>query len=90
MSSRATEDQLSQLHGALALAAQVRLAEARSDPERPLTAAEFTAFARFLKDNNVTSLPGSPRLTPIAEGLAALNEDLPDGVFDINKFRTSE
>lgn len=33
-----------------------RLEEAKGNPEKPLGAAEITAIAKFLKDNNITAV----------------------------------
>ena len=84
MSERATEAQLDALHEALCRKWQARL----DDPE-PLTAAEYTALAKFLKDNNITVRPGAPRMNPLQEGLDALDEEADDpGVVDLGRWRT--
>lgn len=86
MTDRAPESALDALHAAVAQAFQVRLNTA--GPDNPITAAEFTAILKFLKDNNITALPGSPRLAPLAQGLESLDDDAPDGVVDLGRFRT--
>lgn len=63
---------------------------ARLHDAEPLTAAEVTAIARFLKDNNITALPTSRRLTPLAAGLEALDGFDGTNIVELGEFRTSE
>lgn len=85
MTTRADESTLDLLHAGLAAALQKRL-----DSGDPLTAAEVTAFAKFLKDNNITALPTSTRMTPLAAGLEALNVERDESVVDLGRFRTKK
>lgn len=79
--SRATEDTLDQVH---ARTAEVMLTKL-NDPD--ITAAELNAIVKFLKDNDITALPGSPRMAPLKEGMDALN-DRDSNVVDFSQFRT--
>jgi len=52
----ANREDLESLHTKLTEFWAARVKEAAIDPEKPLTAAEATAVAKFLKDNNVTAI----------------------------------
>lgn len=87
---RADVNQLDELHGLLAGSWKARLEQAKSDPDKPLTAAEATSLAKFLADNGIRGLPSSPRMAPLKAGMDALNDDKDDnGLHDLDRFRTT-
>ena len=88
--ARASEDALDGLHALLADSWADRIAESKENSELPLTAAERTALAKFLKDNNVTALAGSKRIAPLAIGMDALTDESKDEDIDgMGRFRTN-
>ncbi len=56
MSGAGTTREMRDLHGALTAALADRVKEAKTSPEKPLTAAEVAAIAKFLKDNGITAV----------------------------------
>jgi hypothetical protein len=61
----AKKEQLVSIHEKLATSIEKRVKSASEEDGDPLTAAEITAIAKFLKDNGeVIDLPSSPPETP--------------------------
>ncbi|CAB4165237.1 hypothetical protein UFOVP823_21 [uncultured Caudovirales phage] len=70
----ANRESVEALHTALTEFWSKRLIDAKAGGESALTAAEATALAKFLKDNNVTAILGS---TPAGKNVL---DSLPFGV----------
>jgi hypothetical protein len=88
--SRATEDALDGLHALLADSWADRVKESQEGGDVALTAAERTALAKFLKDNNITALAGSSRIAPLVQGMEALDESSDENLIGMGRFRTSQ
>lgn len=86
MSSRQNEEALDGLHTMLTEVWRKRLVEAQNDPDKPLTAAEATSIAKFLADNGIKGISGSPSMKPIQSAVDALEDH--QGIADLAKFRT--
>lgn len=70
---RATEDDLSELHGVVAKVLKVELTKDRSDPETgqklDVPAALLAQAINFLKANGINAVPTSPALRSIVDSL---------------------
>ena len=86
---RGTEQDMDVLHGLTVAAWKSRLERAtRQESPEPLTAAEMTALIKFLKDNNIVTIPGSrseDELNEVAAeaGLNAIDDDEDDNVVQL-------
>ena len=87
--TRAAEGELDVLHAMLSESWKDRLVESKAGGEVALTAAERTALAKFLKDNNTTALASSPRIAPLQAGMEALDESNDENLIGMGRFRTS-
>lgn len=73
MTKRATETELSELHGVVAKVLKVELTKDRSDPETgqklDVPAALLAQAINFLKSNGINAVPDSPALRSIVDSL---------------------
>lgn len=81
MSKRASSEELDLLHATVAQA----LSDAIRSGEAP--AAMVAVAVKFLKDNDITALPSSPRLQELANAAAGLPEFDDEEGFDLHRMQ---